>query len=62
VPSYDAIAEQYAVQYFDELDDDPLDREVLDRFAVSVRGRGHVCDLGWAIFARSTRRLPVTAQ
>jgi SAM-dependent methyltransferase len=46
VPSYDAIAEPYAVQYFDELDAKPFDREVLDRFAASVEGRGRVCDLG----------------
>jgi SAM-dependent methyltransferase len=39
VPSYDAIAEQYA-----GLDGKPFDREVLDRFEASVRGR--VCDLG----------------
>jgi SAM-dependent methyltransferase len=46
VPSYDAIAEQYAEQYFDELDGKPFDREVLDRFAATVKGRGRVCDVG----------------
>ena len=46
VPSYDAIAEEYAATYFDELDGKPFDREVLDRYAASVRGRGRVCDLG----------------
>jgi SAM-dependent methyltransferase len=46
VPSYDAIATQYGEQYFDELDGKPFEREVLDRFAASVRGRGRVCDLG----------------
>jgi len=46
VPSYDAIAEEYAQQYFDELDGKPFDREILDRFAASVVGRGRVCDLG----------------
>ena len=46
VPSYDAIAEEYAHTYFDELDGKPFDREVLDRYAASVRGRGRVCDLG----------------
>jgi SAM-dependent methyltransferase len=46
VPSYDAIADEYAQQYFDELDGKPFDREILDRFAASVRGRGRVCDLG----------------
>ncbi len=33
VSSYDAIAEQYAEQCFDELDGKPFDRDVLDRFA-----------------------------
>ena len=46
VPSYDAIAEQYAEQYFDELDGKPFDRDVLDRFAATVTDRGRVCDLG----------------
>jgi SAM-dependent methyltransferase len=46
VPSYDAIAEEYAEKFFDELDGKPFDREVLDRFAASVKGRGRVCDLG----------------
>ena len=46
VPSYDAIAEEYARQYFDELDGKPFDRDILDRFAASVKGRGRVCDLG----------------
>jgi len=46
VPSYDAIAEQYAEQYFDELDGKAFDRDVLDRFAVYVKDRGRVCDLG----------------
>jgi SAM-dependent methyltransferase len=46
VSSYDAIAEQYADQYFHELDGKPFDRDVLDRFAASVNLRGRVCDLG----------------
>jgi hypothetical protein len=46
VPSYEAIAEEYAEQYFEELDGKPFDREVLDRFAASVKGRGRVGDLG----------------
>jgi SAM-dependent methyltransferase len=46
VPSYDAIAEEYAQQYFDELDGKPFDRDILDRFAASVAGSGRVCDLG----------------
>ena len=46
VPSYDAIAEQYAEQYFEELDGKPFDRDALDRFAATVKHRGRVCDLG----------------
>src|SRR5262245_20737143 len=46
VPSYDAIAEQYAEQYFDELSGRPFDRDVLDRFAATVKDRGRVCVLG----------------
>ena len=46
VPSYDAIAEEYAREYFEELARKPFDREWLDRFAASVAGRGRVCDLG----------------
>jgi SAM-dependent methyltransferase len=46
VPSYDAIAEEYARQYFDELDGKPFDREWLDRFAAAVKGHGRVCDVG----------------
>ena len=46
VPSYDAIAEEYAGAYFDELDGKPFDRTILDLFAAGVAGRGPVCDLG----------------
>jgi SAM-dependent methyltransferase len=46
VPSYDAIAEDYARTYFDELDGKPFDRAILDRFAADLVGRGRVCDLG----------------
>jgi SAM-dependent methyltransferase len=46
IGSYDAIAEDYAKQYFDELDGKPWDRAWLDRFASSVAGRGRVCDVG----------------
>jgi len=46
VESYDRIAGGYAETYFHELDGKPFDREWLDRFAASVKGRGRVCDLG----------------
>jgi SAM-dependent methyltransferase len=44
--SYDRVADEYVRHIYDELRQKPLDRELLDRFAQSVRGRGIVCDLG----------------
>ena len=43
---YDAIADEYAHRIYDELRHKPRDRELLDRFAESVRDRGMACDLG----------------
>ena len=44
--SYDCVAEEYGRRYFHEFDHKPFDREILDRFAGRVRGRGPVCDMG----------------
>lgn len=44
--SYDTVAREYADEIYTELKDKPFDREVLDRFAERVRGRGRVCDVG----------------
>lgn len=46
--TYDLLAEEYARRMFHELDQKPLDRELLDRFAivVSKSGGGNICDLG----------------
>jgi SAM-dependent methyltransferase len=44
--SYDRIATEYVSRIFDELKHKPLDRELLDRFAESVRDRGIACDMG----------------
>lgn len=44
--SYDRVAEEYARQICDELRHKPLDRELLDRFAASVRDAGVACDMG----------------
>src|SRR5690242_21724946 len=44
--SYDRIADEYARRIADELRHKPLDRKLLDRFAVQVAGRGPVCDMG----------------
>jgi SAM-dependent methyltransferase len=43
---YDAVAREYAERFADELAHKPLDRELLERFASDVRGRGLVYDLG----------------
>jgi len=44
--SYDRLADEYARRIFNELQHKPLDRELLDRFAAKVVGRGEVCDMG----------------
>jgi trans-aconitate methyltransferase len=44
--SYDRVAKEYATRIFRELNHKPLDRELLDRFALRVHGIGPVCDLG----------------
>ncbi len=44
--SYDEVAEEYVTRIFHELEQKPLDRELLDRFAANVRDSGPVCDLG----------------
>ena len=43
---YDRIAEEYTRHIYKELDSKPLDRELLQRFAADVEGRGEVCDVG----------------
>ena len=44
--SYDAVAAEYVRRIFDELSEKPLDRQLLNRFAVDVQGKGTVCDVG----------------
>lgn len=44
--SYDRLADEYARRLFNELQNKPLDRELLSRFAAEVGGRGEVCDMG----------------
>jgi ubiquinone/menaquinone biosynthesis C-methylase UbiE len=43
---YDRVADDYARHIYAELDNKPLDRELLTRFASAVKGNGQVCDLG----------------
>jgi SAM-dependent methyltransferase len=44
--TYDRVADEYARRIFHELDGKPFDRDLLDRFADRLRGRGPVYDLG----------------
>jgi SAM-dependent methyltransferase len=44
--SYDEVAEEYAARIFTELEQKPLDRSLLDRFAEQVRELGTACDMG----------------
>src|ERR1035438_2215280 len=44
--SYDRLTDEYARRIFNELQHKPLDRELLNRFAAEIAGRGEVCDLG----------------
>jgi ubiquinone/menaquinone biosynthesis C-methylase UbiE len=44
--SYDRVAEQYAEEFFCELERKPFDRKLLEAFAESVRSRGEVCEIG----------------
>ncbi len=43
---YDRVAAEYARRIFGELEHKPLDRQLLDRFALRVQRLGPVCDLG----------------
>jgi SAM-dependent methyltransferase len=44
--SYDAVADDYALRVDGELDHKPFDRELLAAFALRVKDRGTVADLG----------------
>jgi SAM-dependent methyltransferase len=44
--SYDRVAASYARHFFNEQEDKPMDRMMLQRFAELTIGRGPVCDLG----------------
>lgn len=44
--SYDTVADEYARHIFSELENKPLDRELLTRFGIAVQGKGQVCDMG----------------
>lgn len=44
--SYDKVAADYVTHIYHELEGKPVDRDILDRFADRLRGRGTVCDMG----------------
>lgn len=44
--SYDRVAENYAEQFRDEMDQKPFDRKMLDWLAEKVGGLGVICDMG----------------
>jgi SAM-dependent methyltransferase len=44
--SFDLVADEYVRRIFNELQHKPLDRQLLDRFAASVREVGPACDMG----------------
>jgi ubiquinone/menaquinone biosynthesis C-methylase UbiE len=44
--SYDSVADEYARHIFSELQNKPLDRELLTRFASRLKGKGEICDMG----------------
>lgn len=44
--NYDRIADEYVRSLFGELENKPLDRQLLERFASDVADDGKVCDLG----------------
>lgn len=44
--TYDRLADEYARRFVNELQQKPLDRELLSRFAREVANPGEVCDIG----------------
>ena len=44
--SYDRVADEYVRRIYRELEDKPLDRELLERLASQLKGAGPVADIG----------------
>ena len=44
--SYDRVVKRYVDEFLDELQRKPLDRELLDQFAETVRGQDKICEIG----------------
>jgi len=55
--TYDVAAEHYAATFAAELDGKPFDRDLLDRYAAELAGRGEVWDVGCGAAGHVTRYL-----
>jgi SAM-dependent methyltransferase len=55
--TYDVAAEHYAATFAGELAGKPFDRDLLDRFAAALAGRGEVWDVGCGAAGHLTRYL-----
>ena len=44
--SYDQVAEEYAAEFFDEMEKKPFDRKMLDWLAERAQASGVICDVG----------------
>src|SRR6266704_443594 len=44
--SYDRVVKRYVVEFFDELERKPFDRQLLHQFAEIVGTQGKVCEIG----------------
>jgi SAM-dependent methyltransferase len=55
--TYDVAAERYAATFAAELDGKPFDRDLLDRYAAVLAGRGGVWDVGCGAAGHLTRYL-----
>jgi SAM-dependent methyltransferase len=55
--TYDVAAEHYAATFAGELDEKPFDRDLLDRYAAALAGRGEVWDVGCGAAGHLTRYL-----
>lgn len=57
--TYDRLADEYARRFVNELQQKPLDRELLSRFAREVANPGEVCDIGCdQVTSRATFVMP----
>ena len=55
--TYDVAAEHYAATFAAELGGKPFDRDLLDRYAAELAGRGAVWDVGCGAAGHVTRYL-----